>query len=341
MSRASLGSLLPPFSAAVGQFGGVGDVDAIDATAVVVDEPLDEADGFDGQVRGTRPGEQPGRDPVAALGGDFHAVDQRAIGPDGRQGNGVLMQIDADERLVSYDCFGHAECLRVRGRKTVHTQRKPSFRRPLHGFTLVELLVVITIIGILIALLLPAVQAAREAARQTQCKNNLKQLALGCLNHEQRRAVSHRRLGCDWTGDADRGTDWRQPGGWIYNILPYIEQQTLHDMGAGLAGPADTPGSPKCLANSQRLSAPLTVTLLSHAAAGDCLPVESKRRRRSAALVNAGQPSTVGRHDYAGQRRRFSPPPAPHTLPLWQPEPPPNWDAGPASPGRGGVERAR
>ncbi len=99
------------------------------------------------------------------------------------------------------------------------------------AFTLVELLVVITIIGILIALLLPAVQAAREAARTLQCQNNLKQLSLAALDHEQINGwLPTGGWGYAFVGDPSSGFGPLQPGGFFYNCLPYMEQQALHDL---------------------------------------------------------------------------------------------------------------
>jgi len=88
------------------------------------------------------------------------------------------------------------------------------------GFTLVELLVVIAIIGVLVGLLLPAVQAAREAARRSSCQNNLKQIGLAILNHENSKKAFP--AGYLYYGSAERA--W----GWGAIILPYMERMDLY-----------------------------------------------------------------------------------------------------------------
>jgi prepilin-type N-terminal cleavage/methylation domain-containing protein/prepilin-type processing-associated H-X9-DG protein len=99
--------------------------------------------------------------------------------------------------------------------------------RGVGGFTLVELLVVITIIGVLIGLLLPAVQAAREAARKAQCSNNEHNLALAMINSATARKTFPgyiNRL------DLVSGTTTQAvPASWLVNILPEIEHRDLYD----------------------------------------------------------------------------------------------------------------
>ncbi len=101
--------------------------------------------------------------------------------------------------------------------------------RARRAFTLVELLVVSAIIGILVALLLPAIQAARESARRQQCSNNLKQLALAAINHHD--VAGHFPTGgwgWNWVGDPDRGFSNKQPGGWVFNLMPFTEENSRY-----------------------------------------------------------------------------------------------------------------
>jgi len=96
---------------------------------------------------------------------------------------------------------------------------KPALRRT-SGFTLIELLVVIAIIAVLIALLLPAVQQAREAARRSQCRNNLKQIALAMHSYQSSQSV--------FPMGSSRPTTTAGSWGYQMHLMPYLEQESAY-----------------------------------------------------------------------------------------------------------------
>ena len=142
-------------------------------------------------------------------------------------------------------------------------------RKNRQGFTLVELLVVIAIIGILIAILLPAVQAAREAARRLQCQNHIKQLALGAIQKlEVQGSFPSLGWGTTWMPDPDLGLGREQPGSWGYQILPFIEQESLFELGKGMTS------SEKRAMNKLRTETPIEVWNCPSRRAAKAYPVD-------------------------------------------------------------------
>jgi len=162
-------------------------------------------------------------------------------------------------------------------------------RRP-RAFTLVELLVVIAIIGILMSLTLPAIQSARESGRKTQCRNNVRNIAQACNSHlEAQKCYPSGGWGWGWAGDPDRGFGMKQCGGWIYSILPYIEETALHDKGKGESDAV------KRQVGAERVGTPIPLFSCPTRRRPDQLPYI-----HGSPYFNIDRPSVIARSDYAG-----------------------------------------
>lgn len=161
------------------------------------------------------------------------------------------------------------------------------------AFSLIELLVVISISAILSALILPAVHAARESARLNHCRNNVAQLSKGLLQHEVKFGFFPTGGWSPlWLGVAERTADSSQPGGWTYGVLPHIEELATRDIVANATAATAVD------AYQQLVTTPVRVFSCPSRRAAKPLPVSGVGPFRSAAAVGIPISSAV-RSDYA------------------------------------------
>ncbi len=170
------------------------------------------------------------------------------------------------------------------------------------AFTWVELVVLIVILGALLALLMPKLASTGSNSRSSQCKNNLHNIALACQSHRKAwNSYPSGGWGPEWTGDPDEGYGQSQPGGWAYSILPYLDQETLHELGKGL------PDSEKQAAAQLRERTPVAIFYCPARRKPQGYPVAKVGGSASTTCFNAARPLTasdrnslVARLDYAG-----------------------------------------